>query len=191
MRRREFVQSMTVLAAGGVLPGAVASSPANATSHTASAPAQVDDTAASISDGKKFSVGPKKTLAELKALNAQKRPEPGQPPQSHDGRLEFHYHLEGSWDNAKWAEGHDNSDPNSPYFGDPYFDRDGYKQNQELKVAIAETFAKIKKIDATDPNGSPWLLAWRMYPNKDHPRWKEFDGCGCNCGCCAPGSWPV
>ena len=191
MRRREFVQSMTVLAAGGVLPSAVTSSSASAASQTESGPAHVDNQAAVIGDGKKFSVGPKKTLAELRGLNAQRRPEQGQPPQSQDGRLEFHYHLEGSWDNAKWAEGHDNSDPSSPYHGDPYFDRDGYKQNQELKVAIAEVFAKVKKIDTTDPNGSPWLLAWRMYPNKDHPRWKEFDGCGCNCGCCAPESWPA
>jgi hypothetical protein len=147
----------------------------------------VEDQAAVVSDGK--SVGPKVTLAELRALNARNRPEQGQPPQLQDGRFEFHYHLPGSWDNAKWAEDHDNSDPSSPYYGDPYFDREGYKQNQELKVAIAEVFAKIKNIDVTDPNGSPWLLAWRMYPNKDHPRWKEFDGCGCNCGCCVPGSW--
>jgi hypothetical protein len=183
MKRREFVQSVTALAAGGVLPSAVASSPAGAATHSESGANQ----AAVVGDGK--SVGPKMTLAELRALNTQRRPEAGQPPQPQDGRFEFHYHLPGSWDNAKWAEGHDNSDPNSPYYGDPYFDREGSKQNEELKVAIAEVFAKIKKIDATDPNGSPWLLAWRMYPNKDHPRWKEFDGCGCNCGCCVPGSW--
>ncbi len=187
MKRREFVQSVTALAAGGVRPGAFAPTPADAAASAEGRPAQTDNQVAAVGDGKRVSVGPKKTLAELKAMTEQKRPEPGQPPQ--DGRLEFHHHLEGSWDNAKWAEGHDNSDPNSPYYGDPYFDREGYKQNQQLKVAIAEVFAKIKRIDSTDPNGSPWLLAWRMYPNKDHPRWKEFDGCGCNCGCCAPGIW--
>ena len=42
------------------------------------------------------------------------------------------------------------------------------------------------KIDPNDPHGSPWLLSWRMYPNKDHPRWKQDDCCGCNCGCVAP-----
>jgi hypothetical protein len=25
-------------------------------------------------------------------------------------------------------------------------------------------------------------LEWRLYPNKDHPRFKELDGCSCGCG---------
>jgi hypothetical protein len=141
-----------------------------------------------MSDGKRTSIGPKKTLQELKDGSHSNKPEPGQPPQPADGRMKYHYHLDGTWDNAKWAEGHDNTKPDSPYFGDKYFDRDGHQQNVELRKAISEVFLRIKKIDPADPNGSPWLLAWRMYPNKEHPRWgKEgFEGCGCNCGCYAP-----
>jgi hypothetical protein len=130
-------------------------------------------------------------LNELRALVEQSQPEPGQPQQTTDNPFKYAYHLEGSWGNAEWAQGQDPSDPNSPVYGNPYFDRDGFKQNEELKVAIAEVFAKTKKIDLTDPNGSPWLLAWRMYPNKDHPRWQAEDCCGCNCGCAAPGTWPT
>ena len=26
-------------------------------------------------------------------------------------------------------------------------------------------------------------MAWRLYPDKDHPRWQIADGCGCGCGC--------
>jgi hypothetical protein len=144
-----------------------------------------------MTDGKRTSVGPKKTLKELQAATDLARPGPGQPPQPPDNRMVYHGPLEGTWDNALWAESHDNTKPDSPYFGDKFFDRGGHKQNEELKRAITEVFVKVKKIDVTDPNGSPWLLAWRMYPNKEHPRWgKEgFEGCGCNCGCFAPRTW--
>jgi hypothetical protein len=147
----------------------------------------------------RISVGPKKTLAELEAATGRLSPEPGvagQPTQEYDDKLKinhwkYHRHLDPSWDNAAWAEQHDNTAPDSPYNGDPYFDRTGKKQNDELKQAIAEVFIKYKKIDLTDPNGPQWLLAWRMYPNEDHPRWANsgFEGCGCNCGCYAPKSW--
>jgi hypothetical protein len=153
----------------------------------------------SVNEGR-ISVGPKKTIGELKALTERIQPEPrlpGQPPQEFDGqtnerRWAYHHHLEPSWDNARWAANHDHTQPDSPYYRDPYFDRDGYRQNEELKKAITEVFIKHKKIDVTDPAGPQWLLAWRMYPNKDHPRWgKEgFEGCGCNCGCYCPGTWP-
>src|SRR5258707_8637914 len=65
---------------------------------------------------------------------------------------------------------------------------DGHEQNVALKKAIAKVFLDIKKINPDDPDGSPWLLAWRMYPNADHPKWKDAGGemCGCNCGCFIP-----
>lgn len=184
MKRREFVKSMTVLAAGGVLPAPTVGSPANALSRQEDKPKNIN-----VHGAKRNSVGPKRTLAELRSLTRLEQPEPGQPAQ--DGCSVYHHHLEGTWDNASWAEGHDHTSPNSPYYGDKYFDRDGNRQNQELRKAINEAFLRIKKIDLTDPDGSPWLLAWRMYPNKDHPRWgKEgFEGCGCNCGCYAPRVW--
>jgi hypothetical protein len=147
----------------------------------------------------RISVGPKKTLAELEAATARLSPEPGvagQPPQEYDEKLKlnhwkYHRHLDPSWDNAAWAEQHDNTAPDSPYHGDPYFDRTGNKQNDLLKQAIVDAFIKYKKIDLTDPNGPQWLLAWRMYPNEEHPRWANsgFEGCGCNCGCYAPKTW--
>ncbi len=151
-----------------------------------------------MSNGR-ISVGPKKTLAELEAATGRLSPEPGvagQPLQEYDDKLKinhwkYHRHLDPSWDNAAWAAHHDNTAPDSPYKGDKYFDRTGKKQNDELKQAIAEAFIKYKKIDLNDPHGPQWLLAWRMYPNEEHPRWSEsgFEGCGCNCGCYAPKNW--
>jgi hypothetical protein len=147
----------------------------------------------------RISVGPKKTLAELEAATGRLSPEPGvagQPLQEYDEKLKinhwkYHRHLDPSWDNAAWAEKHDNNAPDSPYKGDPYFDRTGKKQNDKLKEAIVKAFVECKNIDLTDPNGPEWLLAWRMYPNENHPRWSNsgFEGCGCNCGCYAPKSW--
>jgi hypothetical protein len=132
-------------------------------------------------------VGPKKSWTELNAITDQTQPEPGVPGQAQqtpDNALTFHYHLDGSWDNAKWAETHDNPDPNNPFF-----DPDGKKNNDALKQAINDAFKKYKKIDLTDPNGPQWLLAYRMYPNKDHPRWQAQECCGCCCGCFAPRDW--
>jgi hypothetical protein len=146
-----------------------------------------------VSKEKRISVGPKKTLADLQAVTAQNTPSvgrSGQPLQEVDkqsGQLHwtYHYDLENSWDNAPWAVNHDNTQSTSPYYGDKYFDRTGEQQNLALKQAISHVFLEHKK---PDEDGPMWLLAWRMYPNKDHPRWgKEgFEGCGCNCGCYAP-----
>ena len=148
-----------------------------------------------MSNGR-ISVGPKKTLAELDAETGRLSPEPGvagQPVQQFDRQKDinhwkYHRQLDPSWDNAAWAEQHDNTAPNSPYHGDKYFDRTGKKQNDKLKEAIAKAFIECKNIDMTDPDGPQWLLAWRMYPNENHPRWSQsgFEGCGCNCGCYAP-----
>ena len=44
-----------------------------------------------------------------------------------------------------------------------------------------------KHVDATDKSGQHFLLGWRLYPNRDHPRWKNKNvhSCGCGCGCSA------
>ena len=118
-------------------------------------------------------VGPKLTrkhLQELTDLTAW------------DGR-KYHDDLPATWDNAEWVSknlGNITPDPGFP---------SGHKQNLALKQAIADVFVHIKEIDRNDPSGSPWFLAWRMYPNADHPMWKEQEGhedCGCNCGCFVP-----
>src|SRR5437899_2343936 len=91
-----------------------------------------------MSNGR-ISVGPKKTLAELEAATGRLSPEPGvagQPVQEYDEKLKinhwkYHRHLDPSWDNAAWAEHHDNKAPDSPYNGDKYFDRTGKKQNDD------------------------------------------------------------
>jgi len=144
----------------------------------------------------RISVGPKKTLAELEADTGRLSPEPGvegQPVQEYDegekiNHWKYHRHLDPSWDNAAWAEKHDNTNPSSPYYGDKYFSRKGNAQNDKLKKAIEKAFVECKEIDLKDPNGPQWLLAWRMYPNENHPRWinSGYEGCGCNCGCYAP-----
>ncbi len=82
-----------------------------------------------------------------------------------------------AWDGRKY---HDDLPPGFP---------EGHKQNLALKQALTDAFLQCKDIDLNDPNGSPWFLAWRMYPNADHPMWKEQEGhedCGCNCGCFIP-----
>jgi hypothetical protein len=191
MKRREFVQ-MTALAAGGMLSGQVVSAPANAASNLEGSPTEAaGHREEAFRDGKRQIIGPRKTLKELRASVEQSQPELGQPQQTADNPFKYAYHLEGTWANAEWAQNQDPSDPNSPVYGNPYFDRDGKRQNDELRKAINEVFIKHKKIDLTDPDGPQWVLAWRMYPNKDHRRWQTEDCCGCCCGCAAPGSWPA
>src|SRR5258708_5873147 len=96
-----------------------------------------------------------------------------------DGR-KYHADLPASWDNAEWVA--NNPDCVPP----PHFPQ-GHAQNQKLKQAIQKAFLECKNIDVTDPNGPPWLLSWRMYPNADHPEFKSgMPACGCNCGCLVP-----
>jgi hypothetical protein len=122
---------------------------------------------------KKPHVGPKLTpefLEEITDLTAA------------DGR-KYHGELPASWDNAEWVTKNPDSDP-------PAHFPQGFEQNKKLKKAILDAFVEYKKIDLADPNGSPWLLAWRMYPNIEHPMWKDgMESCGCNCGCFAPRQW--
>jgi hypothetical protein len=61
-------------------------------------------------------------------------------------------------------------------------DQCGYKANRELANLISQT-VRAKK--SGDKHGTHFVLGWRLYPNKDHPRWKGKDdhACGCGCGC--------
>jgi hypothetical protein len=61
-------------------------------------------------------------------------------------------------------------------------DKCGHKANRELAQLIGEA-VRSKKV--TDKHGAHFVLGWRLYPNKDHPRWKSKDvhSCGCGCGC--------
>jgi hypothetical protein len=64
-------------------------------------------------------------------------------------------------------------------------DKCGYKANRQLAAMIRKA-VKAKK--NSDKNGDYFVLGWRLYPNKDHPRWKagkDDHGCGCGCGCSA------
>jgi hypothetical protein len=61
-------------------------------------------------------------------------------------------------------------------------DKCGYQANRELAEIIGKAMRAKKNGDA---NGAHFVLGWRLYPNKDHPRWKSKDehACGCGCGC--------
>jgi hypothetical protein len=61
-------------------------------------------------------------------------------------------------------------------------DKCGHQANRELAKSISEAVRAKKK---TDKGGAHFVLGWRLYPNKDHPRWsgKDVHSCGCGCGC--------
>jgi hypothetical protein len=61
----------------------------------------------------------------------------------------------------------------------PYLDRAGYDKNRELAAIIKQA---IKDLKPHDKDGPHFILEWRMYPNKDHPRFNKADGCSCGCG---------
>jgi hypothetical protein len=91
-----------------------------------------------------------------------------------DGR-EYQADLPGSWSNAKVAATdvekvcHECRDS-------PHFDTEAYDTNRELARRVQEAFEELKP-------GKGFVLAWRLYAEKEHPRWKVADGCGCGCGC--------
>jgi hypothetical protein len=121
-------------------------------------------------------VGPTMTWEQLRVLTDGSLP---------DGR-EKHGDLPASLDNARWVSEHRNDSDPPPHFPN------GREENLKLKKAIVQAFRDCKGIDPTDPNPR-WLLAWRMYPNANHPDWQGggMDSCGCNCGCMAPRTyWP-
>lgn len=61
-------------------------------------------------------------------------------------------------------------------------DKCGYKMNRELADLIKKAMQAKK---GSDKNGDHFVLGWRLYPNKEHPRWnsKDVHSCGCGCGC--------
>lgn len=61
-------------------------------------------------------------------------------------------------------------------------DKCGYKANRELAAMIRKAVQAKKN---SDKNGAHFVLGWRLYPNKEHPRWnnKDVHSCGCGCGC--------
>ena len=63
-------------------------------------------------------------------------------------------------------------------------DKCGYKANRELAEMISKAVLAKKN---SDKSGAHFVLGWRLYPNKQHPRWKSKDvhSCGCGCGCSA------
>jgi len=100
-----------------------------------------------------------------------------------DGR-EFFQSLPAVISDAKLASQADSKDPKSPFHDYASFDPTGYAANLQLAKEICAAFRKLKKIDK---DGSHFVLAWRLYPNKNHPRWQDADHtCGCGFGgdCC-------
>jgi hypothetical protein len=95
--------------------------------------------------------------------------------------------LPGVRTDAKLAATADPDNPNSPYFGSRHHDPDGYRKNRELAKRIGTAMGDLKQ---GDEHGSRFLLAWRMYPNEEHPSWhrKDVHFCGCGCGCFARGA---
>ncbi|HKT17970.1 MAG TPA: hypothetical protein VJR47_08015 [Stellaceae bacterium] len=61
-------------------------------------------------------------------------------------------------------------------------DKCAYEANRELARLIDKAMRTVKK---RDKHGQHFVLGWRLYPNRDHPRWKNKDvhSCGCGCGC--------
>ncbi len=95
--------------------------------------------------------------------------------------------LPGVRTDAKLAATADPSDPNSPYYGSTHHDPSGHQANRELAQRIEQAVRDLKK---SDENGSRFVLAWRLYPNSEHPSWnrKDVHFCGCGCGCYTPGT---
>jgi hypothetical protein len=95
--------------------------------------------------------------------------------------------LPGVRTDAKLAATADLTNPKSPYYGSKHHDPDGYHKNRKLAERIGKAVSDLKK---GDEHGSRFVLAWRMYPNKEHPSWQRTDVhfCGCGCGCFARGA---
>ncbi len=118
---------------------------------------------------------PKLTVAELKEHRAVLFT-------GEDGR-QYQAELPGSWSNAKVAA-QQVEKVCTECRDSPHFDMDGYDNNRELARRINQAFDELKP-------GKGFVLAWRLYAEKDHARWKVADGCGCGCGChSAPGQSP-
>jgi hypothetical protein len=101
-----------------------------------------------------------------------------------DGR-EYHMELPGVWTDAKWAARSDKVGEYDPKWHDPR----GYESNRKMGQRIGDVFRELKP---KDDDGNHFIYGWRIYPNKEHPRWQREQphacGCGCGCACgCAGG----
>src|SRR5882724_1589071 len=80
-------------------------------------------------------------------------------------------------------------------------DPKAHKTNRELAKRISDAVVALK----SDEDGQQFILGWRLYPNKEHPRWQQTDSrsnvrpsasqqevhvCGCGCGCSSMGGEP-
>jgi hypothetical protein len=92
--------------------------------------------------------------------------------------------LPGIKTDAKQAVTADPTDPKSPFYGAINCDPKGYGKNRQLADRISKAVTDLK---ANDEHGPRFVLAWRLYPNDEHPCWhqKEAHFCGCGCGCFA------
>jgi hypothetical protein len=92
--------------------------------------------------------------------------------------------LPGVQTDAKLAATANPKDPKSPYYKSKHHDPKGFGKNRELAKRINKAVQDLKK---SDENGPRFLVAWRMYPNDEHPAWHSKDAhfCGCGCGCFA------
>jgi hypothetical protein len=113
-------------------------------------------------------ITPKMTVANVRELRAV---------ELKDGR-EYHPGLPTLRSNAKQAA-HEPEKLCRSCRESRYLDSRGYHTNRELARKISALVNEHKK---NDKDGSHFILEWRLYPNKDHPRFKETDGCGCGCG---------
>lgn len=116
-------------------------------------------------------VTPKVSPTELEEKSALKH---------NDGRV-YHGEIPAVLTDAEFASTANPDHPGSPYRGSKHFDSKGHAANRALEKDLKAAFAKHKK---TDKDGAHFVLAWRMYPNKDHPRWQQEEPhiCGCGCG---------
>ncbi|HEY1363582.1 MAG TPA: hypothetical protein VGF60_15175 [Xanthobacteraceae bacterium] len=95
--------------------------------------------------------------------------------------------LPGVRTDAKLAAIADPGDPRSPYYGSNHHDPTGYAKNRELAERIGAALSELKP---ADEHGPRFLVAWRIYPNEEHPSWRRTDVhfCGCGCGCFSHGA---
>ncbi len=90
--------------------------------------------------------------------------------------------LPGIRTDAKQAVTADPTDPRSPFYGAINCDPTGYGKNRVLAEKISNAVGELKN---SDEHGARFVLAWRLYPNDEHPCWHQKDAhyCGCGCGC--------
>jgi hypothetical protein len=115
-------------------------------------------------------IKPLMTKGELHTLNSDQSP-PGD-------RRHKYKDLPGVTTDAKMIS-EDRPPVTGPY-GNP--DAAGFEKNRELARRIKEAVKDLKP----QTGGGHFMIAWRLYPNGEHPRFQtptHACGCGCGCGC--------